>query len=307
MNRMPLINTVAKLPESFGTSGNRKPWRSSLPSHMKLLTVFFLIFSPLAVTHVAQASGAETTLNSKLLGQFLQKHCFRCHGAEEQNGSARFDTLDYAISNKIEALHYQDVLDVLNGGDMPPEDEPQPSNAELEVVIGELTVRLFEARKRLASNGSTPPQFVTCSASNRPDRGFLQTTMWSTSTPWEAASFLRRRISMNTTSWRRKCCGKASNGLGCVRLSKPGWSSPKTTGPTVFARISSVGKGRPARSCGSLRCERSISHGPWWKVVSTSMNPYGTSVSDRQLILAVVTGFESRPALKEKWRHFDDS
>jgi len=153
MTRMPVINAVAKLPESFGMSGNRKPWRLSLPSHMKLLIAFLLIFSPLAVTHVAEASGAETTLNSKLLGQFLQKHCFRCHGAQEQNGSARFDTLDYAISNKVEALHYQDVLDVLNGGDMPPEDEPQPSNAELEVVIGELTVRLFEARKQLASNG----------------------------------------------------------------------------------------------------------------------------------------------------------
>lgn len=95
----------------------------------------------------------ETKLNRDILGQFLEKHCVRCHGPEEQNGSARFDTLDYAISDKVEALHYQDVLDVLNGGDMPPEDEPQPSNTELEVVIEELTKGLFEARKRLASNG----------------------------------------------------------------------------------------------------------------------------------------------------------
>jgi len=153
MNRIPATNAVAKLARSFGTSGNRKSWRLSLPSHLKLLTGVLLIFPPLTVTHVAEASGAETTLNSKLLGQFLQKHCVRCHGAEEQNGSARFDKLDYAISDKVEALHYQDVLDVLNGGDMPPEDEPQPSNAELEVVIGELTEGLFEARKRLASNG----------------------------------------------------------------------------------------------------------------------------------------------------------
>lgn len=135
---------VAKLAKSFGTLEYRKSWRLSL--------LFFLTLIAMVVeTHAAEPS--ETTLNSRLLGQFLQKHCVRCHGPEEQNGSARFDRLDYAISDAFEALHYQDVLDVLNGGDMPPEDEPQPTNAELEGVIGELTEGLFEARKRLASNG----------------------------------------------------------------------------------------------------------------------------------------------------------
>ena len=134
--------------KSFGASGKLKSWRRSL------LSVLLLIVAPIAGTHAAEMPGEETSLNSKVLGPFLQKHCIRCHGPEEQNGSARFDKLDYVISDKNEALHYQDVLDVLNGGDMPPEDEPQPSNAELEVVIGELTEGLFEARKRLASNGA---------------------------------------------------------------------------------------------------------------------------------------------------------
>jgi len=134
--------------KSFGTSGKLKSWRRSL------LSVLLLIVAPIAGTHAAEMPGEETSLNSKVLSPFLQKHCIRCHGPEEQNGSARFDKLDYVISDKNEALHYQDVLDVLNGGDMPPEDEPQPSNAELEVVIGELTEGLFEARKRLASNGA---------------------------------------------------------------------------------------------------------------------------------------------------------
>ncbi|MDA0589246.1 MAG: DUF1592 domain-containing protein [Planctomycetota bacterium] len=124
----------------------------------KLLTFSAcIVLALLAVSDAAEIPSAskeqETKLNKDALAPFLQRHCVRCHGPKEQNGSARFDTLDYAISDKIEALHYQDVLDVLNGGDMPPEDEPQPSNAELEVAIGELTESLFEARKRLASNG----------------------------------------------------------------------------------------------------------------------------------------------------------
>ena len=81
------------------------------------------------------AASPATKLDDSVVAPFLKQYCIRCHGAEEQNGSARLDRLDYAISDKVEALHYQDVLDVLNGGDMPPEDEPQPSSAELEVVI----------------------------------------------------------------------------------------------------------------------------------------------------------------------------
>ncbi len=138
-------SVVAKLAKSFGAFTNRKPWPLSL------LWGVLLVVSPVVKIHAGEPS--ETTLNGRLLRPFLKKHCVRCHGPEEQNGSARFDTLDYTISDKNEALHYQDVLDVLNGGDMPPEDEPQPSNAELEVVIGELTEGLFAARKRLASNG----------------------------------------------------------------------------------------------------------------------------------------------------------
>ena len=312
MTRMPVINAVAKLPESFGMSGNRKPWRLSLPSHMKLLIAFLLIFSPLAVTHVAEASGAETTLNSKLLGQFLQKHCFRCHGAQEQNGSARFDTLDYAISNKVEALHYQDVLDVLNGGDMPPEDEPQPSNAELEVVIGELTEGLFKARKRLASNGGK----VVMRRLNRREYAATIRHLFGFEPP-------RQRIPPDddvvnfdtvgsrqffTTSHFDEYYGLAQEVLregfkwAGVReaVQTRVDAARKQLDQTVSARMLSVGKGRLARSCGSRRCERSISRGPWWKVVSTSMNPYGTSVLDRWSIHAVVTGFESRLALKEK-------
>ena len=95
----------------------------------------------------------ETPINREVIGSFLKQHCIRCHGPEKQKAKLRLDTLDFAISDKNEALHYQDVLDVLNGGDMPPEDEAQPTNAELEAVIGELAEGLFKARKRLAASG----------------------------------------------------------------------------------------------------------------------------------------------------------
>ena len=112
-----------------------------------------LLFAVLTTSSAAETQAQETNLNKATLGKFLQDHCIRCHGPEKQKAKLRFDQLDYAISDNGEALQYQDVLDVLNSGEMPPEDEPQPSRAELELIIGELTEGLFKARKNLASSG----------------------------------------------------------------------------------------------------------------------------------------------------------
>lgn len=109
----------------------------------------------------------ETPLNRAVLAPFVKEHCLRCHGPEKQKGKLRLDGYDYAISDKDEALHYQDVLDVLNSGEMPPEDEPQPSKAAMEAAIGELTTGLFEARKRLAASGGS----VTMRRLNRREYG----------------------------------------------------------------------------------------------------------------------------------------
>jgi len=101
----------------------------------------------------ADSVGQETIVSKEILGPFLQEHCIHCHGPKKQKAKLRFDTMDFSISDNGEALHYQDFLDVLNNGEMPPEDEPQPSLADLEVVIAELTEGLFKARKNLASSG----------------------------------------------------------------------------------------------------------------------------------------------------------
>ncbi|EDM24804.1 hypothetical protein LNTAR_09916 [Lentisphaera araneosa HTCC2155] len=95
----------------------------------------------------------ETALNKSALQPFLEKHCISCHGEKKQKGSTRFDHLDYVVSDSFEAFDYQDILDVLNTGDMPPEEEPQPEKEELEVVIKELTEGLFTAGKNLTSRG----------------------------------------------------------------------------------------------------------------------------------------------------------
>ncbi|MEO1992694.1 MAG: c-type cytochrome domain-containing protein, partial [Pirellulales bacterium] len=92
-------------------------------------------------------------LDTEVLSGFFSEHCIRCHGADEQNGEMRFDTLSLKITDSDTALHWQEVLDVLNLGEMPPEDEPVPTDEQLQKVLAHLTEALTESKKRLSETG----------------------------------------------------------------------------------------------------------------------------------------------------------
>lgn len=80
---------------------------------------------------------------------FMEKNCIGCHGPEKVKGQVRLDRLIPEVADEHVAEAWQEVLDVLNAGEMPPEDEPQPNREALTDVIESLTNGLFEARKRL--------------------------------------------------------------------------------------------------------------------------------------------------------------
>ncbi len=98
-------------------------------------------------------SPVVATVSQKVFSPFLNQYCVRCHGEDEQNGQVRFDKPVWGITNNDSAQRWQDVLDILNAGDMPPEDEPQPSTAELAKVLDSLTGTLITARRRLTDTG----------------------------------------------------------------------------------------------------------------------------------------------------------
>ena len=58
---------------------------------------------------------------------FMEKYCYKCHGADKQKGNRRFDTLEFPIHDLASVITAQDAIDQLNLGDMPPEDAPQPT------------------------------------------------------------------------------------------------------------------------------------------------------------------------------------
>lgn len=66
---------------------------------------------------------------------FLTKHCLRCHGADLQSADLRVDNLSMKLRLGEDATAWQEVVDRLNLGEMPPPDEPQPTAEELAEVV----------------------------------------------------------------------------------------------------------------------------------------------------------------------------
>ncbi len=92
-------------------------------------------------------------LNASILNGFFQKHCVSCHGAKEQEGDLRLDTLSQELATNAVAQRWQEVLNALNLGEMPPEGKPRPANDELEPVLEHLTDSLLLAKQRFSETG----------------------------------------------------------------------------------------------------------------------------------------------------------
>lgn len=61
---------------------------------------------------------------------FLDRYCVECHGEKKQKGEVRLD--DFAA---IDGTLWSEIYDQIHHGDMPPEDELQPSEQELENIF----------------------------------------------------------------------------------------------------------------------------------------------------------------------------
>ena len=72
------------------------------------------------------------------LGAFFEAHCYQCHGEKKQKGKLRLDNLGEPSGSGEHADTWLSVLDVLEAGDMPPEEEKQPEAKEREEAVYEL-------------------------------------------------------------------------------------------------------------------------------------------------------------------------
>ncbi|MEO0445976.1 MAG: DUF1592 domain-containing protein [Verrucomicrobiota bacterium] len=86
-------------------------------------------------------------------GTFLQSYCTDCHGAEKQKADRRFDTLPDTITTWDHLGAYQEIVDQLNLFEMPPEDEPEPSDEERAMMVAFLQEKIAKARAKFDDAG----------------------------------------------------------------------------------------------------------------------------------------------------------
>ena len=104
--------------------------------------IAFLLLFPLAV------HAADPAMPEKHRALF-KEHCVSCHGPEKQKGKFRVDDLPLSITNVEIAEKWQKVLNALNSGDMPPEDEKQPPSAAKADFLDDLANVMVAARRSL--------------------------------------------------------------------------------------------------------------------------------------------------------------
>jgi hypothetical protein len=86
---------------------------------------------------------------------FLQKHCIACHGPKKSKGDLRLDRLSRNFKSGVDGQVWAEVVEKINAGEMPPEDEAQPTTDEIGKVIAELDERIRESRT--ARMAARPP------------------------------------------------------------------------------------------------------------------------------------------------------
>ncbi len=113
-------------------------------SMLTLLVMWLMLFSlPYCGLNVyGQTSDDSAVFSPTAATRLLAKYCYDCHSNGEANGDVSLDTFDIEMAGGKDAEAWKSVLDVINSGDMPPEDMPQPSDTERRQLTRWLTTSL---------------------------------------------------------------------------------------------------------------------------------------------------------------------
>ncbi len=128
-------------------------------THLRIL--FALLLAPMSAMSADPPSAkAAAGLEPRSIAApasmeaFFQSYCYTCHDAATAKADLDLEGLTRRITNSTDALHWQDILDQLNAGEMPPKEKRQPTKDELIRVVGDLTESLQSAQTMLSENGA---------------------------------------------------------------------------------------------------------------------------------------------------------
>src|SRR5258708_39184723 len=67
----------------------------------------------------------------KIARPFFAQHCSKCHGEKKKKGDLRVDTLPMDFNSPKIMGNWEEIMNRVNSGDMPPEDEDRPKPEDI--------------------------------------------------------------------------------------------------------------------------------------------------------------------------------
>lgn len=103
--------------------------------------------SPFAAAALISSLGVAGALHgAEPFDAFLETYCIRCHGPEKEKGDLRIDRLSRDFKLGADTHHWAEVIEQVNSGEMPPEDEKKPTEAEIAAFVTSLDARIKEGK-----------------------------------------------------------------------------------------------------------------------------------------------------------------
>jgi mono/diheme cytochrome c family protein len=94
----------------------------------------------------ASALVADTRTHAERIVPLVRKYCIDCHGADDPKAGFRLDNLGGdLVADHEAAAKWNEALNRVNLGEMPPKEAPQPSAAERQQFVGWMTDELAKA------------------------------------------------------------------------------------------------------------------------------------------------------------------
>lgn len=101
------------------------------------------------------AAGLLSTFAKADPQAFFEQHCIQCHGPEKQKGKLRLDGSQWDWAEQAKLDLWQEIIDRIESGEMPPEEEPRPPLAERRSILSHLREGLAET-----TTMSSPKQVI---------------------------------------------------------------------------------------------------------------------------------------------------
>ena len=114
-------------------------FRASLEA--AFLSSLLTLISMTAMVGASETSHALSGINSRHL-DLLNTHCASCHNEKKSKGKFRIDKLSLTIQTTADAERWQKVLNALNAGEMPTEDDEQVPPLQKSDLVDDLVLAM---------------------------------------------------------------------------------------------------------------------------------------------------------------------